>query len=222
MNIKRLPISKHKTKLDERINDIIEIEWNMFQEVNGLNGRASCQDDATTFYIMRYSQHASHSLNTINSYFNDLQLALQNNQNLIQNKYGYMMEYTDYDTYKETIEPNLPTTENEKLELIQKIVDLSKQQNEEMRTQYPMIASRSRPVSSNANCTSSSTYSIGELKTYSIKTLQNVLNDYYNALALGENIVSNIVETTMKFYGYTSLDSVEYNMKMNCCCGNRD
>ena len=35
---------------------IVEKEWLMFQQVQGVNGRAACQDDWTTFLIMRLSQ----------------------------------------------------------------------------------------------------------------------------------------------------------------------
>ena len=35
---------------------IVEKEWLMFQQVQGVNGRAACQDDWSTFLIMRLSQ----------------------------------------------------------------------------------------------------------------------------------------------------------------------
>ena len=32
------------------IEEIIDIEWDMFQHVDNIGGRASCQDDFETFY----------------------------------------------------------------------------------------------------------------------------------------------------------------------------
>ena len=42
---------------------IIEKEWLMFQKVQDVNGRASCQDDWTTFLIMRISQFEGWDMN---------------------------------------------------------------------------------------------------------------------------------------------------------------
>ena len=39
------------------IEEIIKTEWDMFQHVNNIGGRASCQDDWETFHIMRTSQY---------------------------------------------------------------------------------------------------------------------------------------------------------------------
>ncbi len=38
---------------DELIRRIISEEYRMFSEVQNIGGRASCQDDFDTFYIMR-------------------------------------------------------------------------------------------------------------------------------------------------------------------------
>ena len=41
----------------DMIAEIMEIEWDMFQHVQNIGGRASCQDDWETFEIMRLSQY---------------------------------------------------------------------------------------------------------------------------------------------------------------------
>lgn len=43
--------------MNEKIQKIIDIEWEMFQQVDNIGGRADCQDDKETFYIMRRSQY---------------------------------------------------------------------------------------------------------------------------------------------------------------------
>ena len=40
----------------EKVEKILQLEWNMFQKVENIGGRASCQEDFETFYIMRRSQ----------------------------------------------------------------------------------------------------------------------------------------------------------------------
>ena len=45
-----------KGSREELLNDIIGSEWNMFQEVSNIGGKALCQEDLETFRIMRFSQ----------------------------------------------------------------------------------------------------------------------------------------------------------------------
>lgn len=54
---------------------IIEKEWLMFQKVQDVNGRASCQDDWTTFLIMRISQFEGWDMNVLESYYDDIEQA---------------------------------------------------------------------------------------------------------------------------------------------------
>ena len=48
-------MKKNDTSKDGLINRIIELEWDMFDKVTNTGGRAACQDDEWTFYVMRFS-----------------------------------------------------------------------------------------------------------------------------------------------------------------------
>lgn len=38
------------------VDEIVQLEWDFFQQVHHIDGRASCQDDFETFYLQRKSQ----------------------------------------------------------------------------------------------------------------------------------------------------------------------
>ena len=52
-------MKKNDTPKDGLINRIIELEWDMFDKVTNTGGRAACQDDEWTFYVMRFSQFSA-------------------------------------------------------------------------------------------------------------------------------------------------------------------
>ena len=92
---------------------IVEKEWLMFQQVQGVNGRAACQDDWTTFLIMRLSQFEGWDTDVLESYFEDIVQAEAQERNLIMEKYAYMMEETD-PVYFLSIKELLPEISEEK------------------------------------------------------------------------------------------------------------
>ena len=74
------------------IESITQEEWQQFQNVNNQGGRASCQDDYAQFHIMRSSQFSVWPDELLSSYYDDLVRARDEGQNLVFNKYAYMME----------------------------------------------------------------------------------------------------------------------------------
>lgn len=204
-----LDIMRKNTPKDHMINEIIAIEWEMFQHVSGLNGRAPCQDDVKTFYIMRYSQHAAFKVTTLFSYQNDLIDAKNTGRNLVAEKYGYMMEYTDNEIYKRDIAPKLPEVSYMKTDIIKKIINIMDADQKSVEQRYPAISRYARPKSDYKEGTSARVYNIGELKTYSFNTLKKIYEDLKEAHEKGENIVETIYMNTMEFYGFGSLRAAE-------------
>ena len=94
-----MSIIRSTTPKDAVVNDIVNREWEMFQKTQNMGGRAACQDQYDTFYANRYSQHSILQPDTLESYRNDLIAAGMIGRNLITEKYGYMMEFTDPDYY---------------------------------------------------------------------------------------------------------------------------
>lgn len=88
---------------NQLIKEIVEMEWQQFQNVHNEGGRASCQDDKETFEIMRNSQFLVWNEEVLKSYLADLQDAWADGWNLLTEKYARMMESTapkEYEAFR--------------------------------------------------------------------------------------------------------------------------
>lgn len=206
----REEIKRKNSHKDELINRIVEMEWEMFDKVHNEGGRAPCQDDEWTFYAMRYSQHSAFSTDTLKSYEQDLLQAASEGRNLLTEKYAYMMEFTDPDYFDQNLREHLPRISPEKAELIDRIANLMIRGEQEFEKAYPLFSSQGRPIFGNGNGdVSFHIYAMGELKTYSVRTLLLYLQDMH-----GETNPSfSIHRTTAEFYGYRDLDDAEQKIK---------
>lgn len=196
------------SRKDHLIACIVNLEWEMFQNVKGLGGRASCQDDQATFKINRIGQADSWPESVLESYLGDLEKAKYQGRNLITEKYARMMASTSKSEY-DVVKHLLPTLEDEILLLVEKIVGIVIDWEREMVEKYPNLVKRGRPIHTSQdalNVTSLETYLRGELLTYSKKTL-SLLHAHYHKLKT-ENINGSaiILEHMIKQYGYASLE----------------
>ena len=178
----REEIKRKNSQKDELINQIIEMEWEMFDHVHNAGGRAPCQDDEWTFYTMRYSQHNAFSADTLKSYEQDLLQAIREGRNLLTEKYAYMMEFTDPDYFDQNLRDHLPRIFS--------------------GTGRPLFGTGEQDVSFHI-------YAIGELKTYSVRTLLLYLQDIHKE----RNPSFVIHRTTAEFYGYKNLDDAEQKLR---------
>ena len=196
------------------IEDIIEKEWNMFTNVNNRGGRASCQDDYKTFYIMRASQFEAWDTSSLLFYNNDLDTAIAEGRSLPTEKYAYMMEFTAPEEYKE-IKDVLPEISPEKSALVDEILSITLKETEDFFKEYPGFENNGRPLyrKDDRLFTSIETYTLGELKTYSERTLNSYLNHIKNLRARGESVVYKIYENTAHHYGYEDVAAAERSLR---------
>ena len=200
-----MSIIRTNTPKDAVVNDIVNREWEMFQKTQNIGGRAACQDQYDTFYANRYSQHSILQPDTLESYRNDLIAAGMIGRNLITEKYGYMMEFTDPDYYNANLRDRLPALTETKAQLIAQIVSLQLEGYRQYATEYPALARAGRPAEESNLDTSIRDYSVGEYKTYSEGTLELILRDVKRM----ENPVMEIQKTLVSFYGFESLKAAE-------------
>ena len=203
------------TTREDMIDSIIEAEWQMFQDVPNIGGRAACQDDLETFRIMRAGQSASWSDATLESYLDDLNEAKRSGRNLLTEKYARMMRSTSPLEYAQ-IEHLLPPVDPETIELIEQIVKIVLEWEEELLEKYPYIIKRSRPLFSTEDSigvTSMETYLRGELSTYSLRTLELYLDHIQKEQSENVNGSGITLLFMVKQYGYDSLEEANEKIR---------
>jgi hypothetical protein len=200
---------------EETLEEILGREWEMFQEVRGLDGPAPCQQDRKTFDIMRASQVRSWDQETARSYLDDLERARANGRNLMTEKYARMMEYTSPCECR-GIGSILPDLDEGTAHIVESLTASSVRWMELAAAEYPNVAARGRPIHSYEDgtfTTSFETYTRGELATYSRRTLQ-LLEEHFAAMAArGENPAVAVLRHTVEGYGYASLERAEAAIK---------
>ena len=195
----------------EIAEDILNREWNLFQQVQNVGGRASCQEDERTFRIMRAAQFEAWNEAMLASYRQDLIQAEEAGRNPLSEKYGYMMRSTHPQEY-EQIQDLLPPVSPEKERLVEEILAMEISQTAKFRAMYPNLGRRGRPLTTAEDhdaVTSVETYTRGELQTYSERTLELYLN-HLRKLEQNKVLFPLIVmKATVRANGYFSLDEAE-------------
>lgn len=200
------------TEKDPLIAAIIGAEWQMFDKVQNEGGRAACQNDARTFAIMRYSQFAPLPQDVLESYRDDLEQAAQVGRNLLAEKYAYMMEYTDPATSDRTLRDHLPAVSAYKQELCARIANRLIRDEQQFAARYPALHAQGRPTEgAQADDVSVHVYALGELKTYSERTLERY--DAWLRAHPEENISISVHRVMVQLYGYDSLEAAEARQK---------
>ncbi|NLB28705.1 MAG: DUF4125 family protein [Clostridiales bacterium] len=197
--------------MTKAIEEIIALEWEMFQRVNEGGPRADCQDEYGTFYDMRFGQFAEWSENARNSYLDDLRSAKSAERNLVQEKYIWMMIESAPETFLELSSHVTLPTERAK-ELADSVCEILMAQTEWLHERYPSVAGSGRPLytsDESAGLVSIETYQYSELLTYSENTHQ-ALYEHITKLSASDIMLAELIMTnSVKHYGYSTLSDAE-------------
>lgn len=201
-------------KDEELVWDIARMEFQAFDKVRNVGGRAECQDDWYTFQTMRRSQYMTWNRTMLLQYLYDFEHELAGGRNLITEKYGRMMESTAPGEYEE-LKKYFPVLDAEKQGIVDAIVRIQVGWMEEFAAHYPTLADNARSVHSsedNLYNTSYETYLRGEISTYSDKLLELYGRYVVNYAQEGKNLAYEIMTNCVKLYGYRTLQEAEEQM----------
>lgn len=193
---------------------IAELEWRAFDKVSNVGGRADCQDDPETFFIMRRSQYYCFPYELLSAIYSDFTAAVNSGRNPITEKYGYMMETSAPEEFAE-IADKLPPVSGKKRALCNAIIPIQVGWMEDFASRYPGLGGRARVIHTSEDTLSGvsyETYLRGELYTYSDSTLELYGRFIVSVYSRGENLAENIMKREVGMYGYDSLDKAEKNV----------
>lgn len=206
-----------QTEQELLMAEIVKKEWEQFDKVVNTGGRAGCQDDWETFDIMRRSQFSIWSTEALQSYLDDLTQAEEKGRNLLSEKYAYMMQDTAPEEYKQ-IADRLPALSEEKKKLVTELTELQTRWMEVFHRTHPYFGGRGRAVRKTEaypGDASVETYAMGELSTYSEKTLR-LLNSCMETLqAEQEHPEILTMDYMARCYGYQSAEDAEQRFKQS-------
>ena len=190
--------------------NIIAAEWEMFQATQNVGGRASCQDDYKTFHGMRKGQFDAWSDEACSSYLDDLRGASLEGRNLIAEKYLNMMKNSHPEEYEKQ-KHFLPFMSELKLQTADEICNEMIEQTIPLRKAYPHVGDSGRPLFSKDDkyFTSVQTYQLGELLTYSERTLLLLKKHLFALKAEGKSLARDILSNSVCSYGFSSLEEAE-------------
>ncbi len=196
---------------EELVAQLVNHEWELFQHVDNIGGRARCQDMPRTFEIMRRAQYSAWTDEMLASWLDDLDAWERAGLNPVTLKYAHMMRSTHPDEY-EQIRGELPAVDAHAAELVEQIIALQLTWAEELAQRWPHVASRGRVLRTADDApdrTSQETYARGELLTYSVRTLELMLTHFERAAEQGRNLQEEIVAHEARAYGHASLGELE-------------
>ena len=199
----------------ELITRLLDRDFVMFHAVNGDGEKADCQNDRQTFDMMRRAQFSAWSMETCESYYQDILEAESTGRNLCAEKYIHMMKNTAILQY-EQLKDRLTFPDDRGMELVDRINEEMIRQTETLFQRYPYVSGAGRPLYSAQDLggtTSIETYQRGELMTYSTRTLELLHHHLCSLKEQGISLAEKILEGSVCSYGYSSLDEAEEETK---------
>jgi len=198
-----------------QIDEIVSLEWAMFQTVNEGGLRASCQDDPATFRGMRAGQFRAWSDEAVAAYLEDLHGAKASGRNLVKEKYLYMMAEANPEIL-DKLSTYIKIPEQEVFELVDAVIKLIVAQTFVLYRCYPLVTRAGRPLYAHKDewaPTSVAVYQRCELLTYSATTLDALNRHIWRLADTDESYVERVLTHTVQYYGYPNLEVAEKTLE---------
>ena len=155
----------------EGLERVVALEWEQFDAVLGMNGRAGCQDDLRRFSAYRCAQYLAFPHGLIPRVLAELEQAELSGRNLVEEKYARMMAATDPAEFNRTWANALPLTSAVKRGTLGQLRELLAPALAQAARELPQAHRHARPDVSSPGAVSALDYFLAELEGYSLSTI---------------------------------------------------
>ncbi|MDY4523300.1 MAG: DUF4125 family protein [Atopobium sp.] len=174
------------------------LEWEQFDLVKSIDGRAACQDDARSFFIYRTAQYVAFPEVLLDGAVEALEHAQQNGKNLIAEKYARMMCLSSPEEYKRMVCGNLDQPSQVKKQVLDEIYQILKEQLLLAKQTLPVTHHHARPDTTLTNHISSLDYFIAELVPFRLGSLFSLVDALSDMTKRGHNPIVRTYIFTMR------------------------
>lgn len=154
------------------LRELVQLEWIHFDTVQGMSGRAACQDDAVGFFVHRVAQYLSFPRESIIAVHDDVVTADAAGRNVIREKYARMMEATDPVAFARDWSGCLEAPSPVKRCVLDEIEGTLRSMLDIAQSELPATAQHVRGSITQPKLISSIGYYVCEIQSYSLSTLR--------------------------------------------------
>lgn len=153
------------------IKEVIALEWAFFDQVDGLDGRAACQDDARSFFIYRLAQYLAFPFAFVHLVLEDLKRLRAAGRNPVAEKYARMMAATDPERFRTDWSRVLPDVSPVRACALHEVERSLVAFARKAVAASPKAAAHARVQASLPQRVSAVDYMLGEVAPYSLRTI---------------------------------------------------
>lgn len=154
------------------LRELVQLEWVHFDTVQGMSGRAACQDDAVGFFVHRVAQYLSFPRESIMAVRDDVVAADAAGRNVIREKYARMMEATDPVAFARDWSGRLEAPSPVKRCVLDEIEGTLRSMLDIAQCELPATTQHVRGSITQPKLISSIGYYVCEIQSYSLSTLR--------------------------------------------------
>lgn len=154
------------------LRELVQLEWVHFDTVQGMSGRAACQDDAVGFFVHRVAQYLSFPRESIMGVRDDVVAADAAGRNVIREKYARMMEMADPVAFARDWSGRLEAPSPVKRCVLNEIESALRSMLDTAQGELPATAQHVRGSITQPKLISSIGYYVCEIQSYSLSTLK--------------------------------------------------
>ena len=154
------------------LRELVQLEWVHFDTVQGMSGRAACQDDAVGFFVHRVAQYLSFPRESIMDVRDAVVAADAAGRNVIREKYARMMEATDPVAFARDWSGRLEAPSPVKRCVLDEIEGTLRSMLDIAQSELPATAQHVRGSITQPKLISSIGYYVCEIQSYSLSTLR--------------------------------------------------